>query len=88
MVCWHCGRESDGEKIFFRTVCEFCLADQHCCRNCRQYRKGLPNDCNIPGTEPVADREKGNFCEEFLVSGIFSPSSSEGKKKFDDLFRS
>jgi hypothetical protein len=33
------------------------------------YQPGLPNDCKIPGTDPIADRAAANFCDEFVVLG-------------------
>lgn len=40
------------------------------------YKPGMPNDCLIPGTDPIADREAGNYCEEFVVNGI-GPAESK-----------
>jgi hypothetical protein len=50
---------------------------------------GLANDCKIPGTERIVDREAGNFCEEFAPSNN-KPAEikkTEGKKNFEDLFK-
>jgi hypothetical protein len=33
------------------------------------YKPGLPNDCAVPNTEYIADREARNFCEEFELLG-------------------
>lgn len=52
-------------KISFRADCPHCGADLHVCLNCMNHAVGKPNECSIPGTEPIRDREKGNFCEEF-----------------------
>lgn len=68
MKCWKCGTEQENlpeGKISFRAVCEKCGLALHSCSNCRYYRRGLPNDCMIPGTEMIQDREKQNFCEDF-----------------------
>ena len=66
--CWKCGAEVDliDGKVPFRAVCEKCGFSTHACVNCQNYKRGLPNDCRIPGTDFVADREAGNFCEEFV----------------------
>ncbi len=72
MHCWKCGlslEELRSGKISFREVCDNCHAYLHCCRNCRYYKPGLPNDCAIPGTETISDREAMNFCEEFQLMG-------------------
>lgn len=90
MHCWTCGALlPDAErKISFRAVCEKCGAALHCCKNCKNYAPGRPNDCAVPGTDYVPDRAANNFCEEFSLLGL-PPSHppSNTKKKFDDLFK-
>lgn len=91
MNCWFCGAPlhlDPNAKISFRALCEQCGMGLHCCKNCKNYRPGLPNDCAIPGIDYVPDREKNNFCEEFSILGkkITSKSSENSKKRFEDLF--
>lgn len=71
MQCWKCGGDIEVTqgKISFREVCDHCNAYLHCCRNCQFYRPGMANDCAIPDTEFVADREAANFCEDFKPLG-------------------
>lgn len=89
MNCWKCGKSLLDTKITFRASCEACLSDLHCCKNCKFYKPGQPNDCMVPGTEYIADREKSNLCEEFSPLGKFSspPNKDVAKKRFDDLFK-
>jgi hypothetical protein len=92
MNCWNCGASypaPDYGKISFRALCEKCEAGLHCCKNCKNYKPGLPNDCAIPGTDYIADRTANNFCEEFslLGKGPSSPPKNASKKPFDDLFK-
>lgn len=70
-MCWKCGKalEDLPLKISFRELCPHCHAYLHCCKNCLNYQPGLPNDCKIPGTDPIKDRETINFCEEFRILG-------------------
>ncbi len=66
--CWNCNRAFEvhgGEKIAFRATCDHCAAYLHVCVACQYYRPGKPNDCLVPGTDRVADREYFNYCEEF-----------------------
>jgi len=73
MKCWHCGADYEdfpGGRVPFRATCESCSAWLHCCKNCQNYQPGLPNDCRIPDTESIADREASNWCEEFKLLGI------------------
>lgn len=72
MKCWKCGAELPDPawgKISFRAVCEKCLASLHCCCNCLHHKLGAPNECAIPGTSRIVDREAGNFCEEYKLKG-------------------
>jgi hypothetical protein len=104
MKCWKCGTDLEtfpGNKIPFRATCDRCYAWLHCCKNCVNYKPGLPNDCAIPGTDYIADREACNFCEEYVPLGIgpkktakpddvskrlFGDSEVKPPKNFDDLF--
>ncbi|NCU21083.1 hypothetical protein EOM89_10180, partial [Candidatus Falkowbacteria bacterium] len=45
--------------------CLSCGKATRCCRNCRLYQRGRPNDCLEPLAEPVADKTRANFCEHF-----------------------
>ena len=84
MNCFKCQVKIDtfGRKIGFREQCEKCGFDLHVCKNCEYYIPGKPNDCHIPGTEPVKDRERFNFCEDF--SPRKTPFKEE-KKNLDDI---
>jgi hypothetical protein len=73
-------------KIGFREVCPYCGIDLHTCTNCRYYSPGKPNDCLVPGTDFVRDREAANFCEDFKIKEDF-PEPKPGKKNFDSLFK-
>lgn len=86
-------------KIGFRAVCIHCDCDLHVCKNCRYYSVGKPNDCLVPGTDSIRDREQSNLCEEFKPKTmiqeskdkhrsrqIFGDDAIEKKKNFDDLF--
>lgn len=91
MRCWKCNSEQkslpDG-KLPFRSTCEQCDFYLHSCKNCKYYKPGLPNDCMVPGTEPVRDRESFNYCEEFAWNESISEKSSSiedaAKKLFGD----
>ncbi|MES2272708.1 MAG: hypothetical protein V4487_00750 [Chlamydiota bacterium] len=102
MICWKCAKNISEVpvKIGFRAVCPHCEADLHVCKNCRYYAIGKPNDCLVPGTEYIRDREAFNFCEEFKVKIPEHPPSStnqahrlfgldgpEKKKDFGSLFK-
>lgn len=80
MKCWKCGSELAApldRKLSFRETCDKCHAWLHCCKNCKNYKQGLPNDCMVPGTDFIADREAMNFCEDYVLLGV-------GPQKFAD----
>ena len=88
--CWTCGAAlPEGErKISFRALCDHCGAALHCCKNCKYYAIGRPNDCAVPGTEYVADRSANNFCDEFSILGKkLEKPPPHLKKDFDGLFK-
>lgn len=88
MNCWKCLKSISEEplKIGFRASCMHCSSDLHVCVNCRYYAIGKPNDCLIPGTEPIRDREKANLCEDFKPKTLqtSSPSSERAKRLFGE----
>lgn len=87
-LCWHCGKALTDlpNRISFRETCPYCQAYLHCCKNCVNYAPGQPNDCRIPGTDPISDREAANFCEEFVFLGQYKPPSKD-QNRFQDLFK-
>lgn len=87
-LCWKCGKELDdiSQRVPFRAICSFCHSYQHCCRNCKNYQPGLPNDCKIPGTEFIADRESFNFCEDFELLGRAPEKKQDPKDVLKRLF--
>lgn len=103
LKCWKCKKPISEEpvKIGFRAVCIHCGVDLHVCKNCRYYSPGKPNDCLVPGTDYIRDREASNLCEEFKpttsiqakdpmeqAKRLFGNTDLEKKQNFDDLFKS
>jgi hypothetical protein len=83
IYCYKCKKEPDlpNKKIGFKQTCEFCLTDLHACVNCKYFSLGKPNDCLIPNTEHVMDREKNNFCEEFKIKEDLNQDTKKDKKE-------
>ena len=52
-------------KVERQDVCPKCGVSLHACVMCRHFDRNVNNQCRIPGTEWVADRERSNFCDEF-----------------------
>jgi hypothetical protein len=90
MKCWKCGTDLPDPpmgKLPFRALCDRCSAWLHCCKNCRNYHPGLPNDCAVPGTEYIADREAVNFCEEFQLLGLPPAKTADPNEVAKKLFK-
>ena len=92
-VCYRCGKEVEIERTVGRTEpCPHCDADLHCCLNCKFYDKTAHNECREPQAEPVADKEKGNFCDYFVFKDSAGTKPQSGpavsaREKFDQLFK-
>lgn len=89
MHCYRCNEKLDlpSKKMGFRQSCPFCLADLHVCKNCEHYAIGKPNDCEIPNTEFVSDREKNNFCEDFEIKNKMEIQHKTKKDVSKKLFK-
>lgn len=87
MKCWQCGSEQPEPlfgKLAFRAECAACGAALHCCRNCKYFHPGKPNDCEVPGTEFVAKREQPNLCEEFRPKAAPDASAKPSASEIED----
>ncbi len=88
--CWHCGQDLEERDYARESTCPACGKPTHVFRNCRFYRPGAPADCIEPVADPVADKQRANFC------GYFEPveqkaDSNDGedalRQAADDLFK-
>ena len=59
-----------------REICAFCGAELHCCLNCNFYTPGTYNECREPQAERVIEKDRGNFCDQF----VFQDSNSDNKE--------
>lgn len=64
--CHSCGYEITMEvKVSRRDTCDSCMADLHCCKNCRFYDPGAHNECRESISTWVRDKDAANFCQSF-----------------------
>jgi len=74
-------------------TCGKCGTDLHVCLNCLLYDPSAHNACRSRTTEPVKDKDKRNFCDEFEFSmkgpggGNGGPSKGDMESKWKDLFK-
>ena len=94
--CWQCGvtiEQLGMARIGKREACSNCDADLHCCRNCRFFDPSVHNQCRETQAEWVKEKDRANYCDYFEPTQAVGPprrkssSSSDVKKKFDDLFK-
>jgi hypothetical protein len=69
-----------------RETCHKCTEDLHVCINCRFYDTHKPNQCQND-TEPVIDKKKANFCEEFEFIAREVPQAGPRDKTEKDAAR-
>lgn len=68
-ACWKCGNAwKELGQPGVRDYCEKCDTYWHSCKNCKYHDPNAHNQCKIPGTEMVADRERANHCDEFELA--------------------
>jgi hypothetical protein len=85
---------SPGTQPGHQETCTHCGADLHVCLNCRLYDPAASHQCQSPTIEPVRDKARGNYCDEFEFSpkGTAGPEGDRGsqdemKRKWDDFFK-
>ncbi|GAB0056660.1 hypothetical protein SIID45300_00968 [Candidatus Magnetaquicoccaceae bacterium FCR-1] len=59
-------------------VCPSCSKDARVCLNCRFHDPGSYNECRETVAERVVDKEKNNFCEDFMPKGAL-PRNESGR---------
>ena len=80
-------------RVGKRESCAKCDADLHCCRNCRFFDPSVHNQCREAQAEWVKEKDRANYCDYLDPTEAVGPprrsssSSSDIKKKFDDLFK-
>lgn len=94
-ICYRCQQEIIiKDCIGRRDTCPGCGVDLRCCRNCAFYDTHYANACREPQTDPVLDKETGNFCEFFAFAEqqgqpAASPSASvtSARAQLEALFK-
>ncbi|MCS6924680.1 MAG: hypothetical protein NZ578_02140 [Candidatus Binatia bacterium] len=92
MSCARChGELVLRERVGRRDTCPHCGADLHCCLNCALYDPRAANACREPDAEPVADKERSNFCEYFTFRDEREQShpsaAADARARLEALFK-
>jgi hypothetical protein len=77
--------------------CQNCGKDLRACKNCKFFLPGSRGDCHETSAEPVADKERANFCDWFSLDAKFRAQSAgqeaerqkagSSRTAFDNLFK-
>lgn len=83
---------SPGSQPGHNETCAKCGMDVHCCLNCSLHEPSANNQCRSRTTEPVRDKDKRNFCDEFEFSskgagGQGGPPKGGMEDKWKGLFK-
>jgi hypothetical protein len=97
VMCWYCGSPVIDEVIGRSLRCTGCGKDLRACKNCRFFLPGAKGDCSEAKAEPVADKERGNFCDWFSLDPKYRGQTAGRQKDrdraagaraaFDNLFK-
>lgn len=86
MKCIVCSTEWPLERVSFGSVCEGCGCWLHSCVQCALWNASAQS-CRSSTTDPVADREGKNFCEEWIPhEGEGGKAKRTGPSDFNKLF--
>ena len=90
--CYKCGNEWPNiSQPGVKAECEKCSADLHCCMNCRFYDVHKPYQCLIHEIDPVMNKERFNYCDEFQFADKKQTAgrdeAQKAHNKFDNLFK-
>ena len=96
-MCWYCGSPVTEPKPIGRSSrCADCGKDIRCCRSCRFFLSGAKGDCSETKAEPVADKDRANFCDWFSLDPKYRnktaghakdmAKASAARSAFDGLF--
>jgi hypothetical protein len=90
--CHACGFEWAGfGQPGTKAECENCSADLHACLNCRFYDTHKPAQCLLNNIDPVMNKERFNYCDEFQFADKKESAGKDEAKtsrdQFDKLFK-
>jgi len=92
LVCWKCGVSLAAQPLPLGRLaeCDACRAQLHVCRLCRLYNPRVSHACEEPIAEPIADKERANFCGYFEPrADAYRPrddTEAEARASLDALF--
>lgn len=91
--CHRCRKELIvADRVGRTETCSSCGADLRCCKNCAFHDAGSYNQCREPQAERVLEKERGNFCDYFMLAdasrnGRVQVGKADVKGRRDALFK-
>ncbi len=87
-ACHFCSAPVENPREVYRSsTCSACGKDLKICLNCRFYSPGAHYDCAETVDEPVADKERANFCTYFAFRSAAGPEAGKGAARGEDARR-
>src|SRR5512139_145904 len=81
-ACHFCGQAlPEGERVYRFSTCAACGRELKICLNCRFYSQGAHWDCLESIHDPVADKERANFCEFFQFKDSKPGAPAAGRER-------
>ncbi len=78
-ACKRCGTPLAVEPPIPRDAeCPSCGLDVRCCLQCRHYDSSFNNQCRETEADPVADKDRRNFCEFFELAPVLRGAAKPG----------
>jgi len=91
--CHRCGTQVHLDEPIPRDgECTGCGRDLRACMQCRHYDPAYNNACRETEADPVADKERRNFCEFFAFNrapfkaAAPNPRQAEARAKLESFF--
>jgi hypothetical protein len=90
-VCFFCGAEVEViDRVGRLDECPSCKRDLHACLQCKFYDRSSHNQCRETQSGYIADKERANFCEFFVLGRDAMKERADvsaSKRKLDSLFK-
>ena len=73
--------------IGYGTVCPHCGKPLKTCNNCRFYDESAYHQCKESVDELITDKDRANFCPNFMINQISSNSNAGNRNKEEAIKR-
>ncbi len=90
--CYFCGHDlPESLEVRRSTSCPSCGKDVKICLNCGFYAPEAHWECRETIPEPVAEKDRANFCDYFALSRhrrtpVSREAADKARTQFDTLF--